>query len=117
MNCRHCQTPLKHTFLDLGNAPPSNAYLSKEDLNQTELYFSLKIKVCDQCWLVQTEDYTNADTFFTPDYAYFSSTSSSFLLHAKDFSEKIIKELNLNETSNVVEVASNDGYLLKNFVA
>ena len=117
MNCRHCQIPLKHTFLDLGNAPPSNAYLSKEDLNQTELYFTLKIKVCDQCWLVQTEDYTNADTFFTPDYAYFSSTSSSFLLHAKDFSEKIIKELNLNETSNVVEVASNDGYLLKNFVA
>ena len=63
MNCRHCQIPLKHTFLDLGNAPPSNAYLSKEDLNQTELYFTLKIKVCDQCWLVQTEDYTNADTF------------------------------------------------------
>jgi|TARA_B110000977_G_scaffold36325_1_gene48667 hypothetical protein len=117
MNCRHCQLPLKHTFLDLGNAPPSNAYLREEDLNQPEINFTLKIKVCDQCWLVQTEDYTNAVSLFTPNYAYFSSTSSSFLLHAKDFSEKITKVLSLNESSNVIEVASNDGYLLKNFVA
>ena len=116
MNCRHCNKNLKHTFLDLGNAPPSNAYLSKAELNQPEIYYPLKIKVCDQCWLVQTEDYANAETFFRPDYAYFSSTSSSFLSHAKDFSNKIIKDLYLNENSHVVEVASNDGYLLKNFV-
>ena len=116
MNCRHCNKNLKHTFLDLGNAPPSNAYLSKTELNQPEIYYPLKIKVCDQCWLVQTEDYANAETFFRPDYAYFSSTSSSFLSHAKDFSNKIIKDLYLNENSHVVEVASNDGYLLKNFV-
>lgn len=116
MNCRHCNKYLKHTFLDLGNAPPSNAYLSKAELNQPEIYYPLKIKVCDQCWLVQTEDYADADTFFTSDYAYFSSTSSSFLSHAKDFSNKIIKDLDLNENSHVIEVASNDGYLLKNFV-
>ena len=60
MNCRHCQTPLKHTFLDLGFAPPSNAYLREEDLKHPEVYFPLKIKVCDQCWLVQTEDYAEA---------------------------------------------------------
>jgi len=116
MNCRHCKNPLKFTFLDLGFAPPSNAYLSKEELNFQEVYFPLKINICDQCWLVQTEDYTKAETLFTSKYAYFSSTSSSWLLHAKDYSDKIIKELNLNETSYVIEVASNDGYLLKNFV-
>ena len=107
---------LKYTFLDLGYAPPSNAYLSKKDLNHPEVFFPLKIKVCDQCWLVQTVDYADANSLFTPDYAYFSSTSSSWLLHAKNFSKKIIKDLGLNGTSNVIEVASNDGYLLKNFL-
>tara|TARA_Y100000389_G_scaffold167531_1_gene172780 strand:- start:27639 stop:28835 length:1197 start_codon:yes stop_codon:yes gene_type:complete len=107
---------LKYTFLDLGYAPPSNAYLNKKDLNHPEVFFPLKIKVCDQCWLVQTEDYADANSLFTPDYAYFSSTSSSWLLHAKNFSKKIIKDLGLNGTSNVIEVASNDGYLLKNFL-
>ena len=116
MNCRHCKMFLKYTFLDLGYAPPSNAYLSKKDLNHPEVFFPLKIKVCDQCWLVQTVDYADANSLFTPDYAYFSSTSSSWLLHAKNFSKKIIKDLGLNGTSNVIEVASNDGYLLKNFL-
>jgi hypothetical protein len=116
MNCRHCQTSLKYTFLDLGCAPPSNAYLSEEDLNRPEVYLPLKIKVCDKCWLVQTEDYVNSKSLFKSDYAYFSSTSSSFLLHSKNYSNKIIKELNLNKTSYVIEVASNDGYLLKNFI-
>ena len=116
MNCRHCQSTLKYTFLDLKHAPPSNAYLSKEDLSKPEVYFPLKIKVCDQCWLVQTEDYADANYLFTADYAYFSSTSNSWLLHAKHFSEKIIKELKLTSESNVIEVASNDGYLLKNFI-
>lgn len=116
MKCRHCESPLKHTFLDLGHAPPSNAYISEEDINRPEIYFPLKIKVCDQCWLVQTVDCTNAEYLFTNNYAYFSSTSSSWLLHAKDFSKKIIKKLNLNDRSYVIEVASNDGYLLKNFI-
>jgi SAM-dependent methyltransferase len=116
MNCRHCGAPLQHTFLDLGFAPPSNAYLSKEALTRPELYFPLKIKVCDHCWLVQTEDYAEADALFTAEYAYFSSTSSGWLAHAKNYAEKMITELGLTSASNVIEVASNDGYLLKNFV-
>jgi SAM-dependent methyltransferase len=115
-NCRHCQSILKHTFLDLGHAPPSNAYLSQKDLNSPEVHLPLKIKVCDRCWLVQTEDHTSFDKIFTEDYAYFSSTSSSYLLHAKDYSNKMIKELNLDKDSYVIEIASNDGYLLKNFI-
>lgn len=115
MNCRHCNTPLKHTFLDLGFAPPSNAYLTEADLNKPEIYYPLKIKVCDSCWLVQTEDYADADSLFTPEYAYFSSTSASWLDHAKRYSDQITEKLALNEKSFVIEVASNDGYLLKNF--
>ena len=65
MNCRNCTKPLEHTFLDLGYAPPSNAYLSFKDLNGPEVYYPLKIKVCDNCWLVQTEDYAEADALFT----------------------------------------------------
>ncbi|HJN97281.1 MAG: SAM-dependent methyltransferase [Gammaproteobacteria bacterium] len=117
MKCRHCGTPLAHTFLDLGFAPPSNAYLSAGDLHKPEVYYPLKIKVCDQCWLVQTEDYAEAGALFTPEYAYFSSTSSSWLEHARLYAEKMVKELALNKDSFVIEVASNDGYLLKNFVA
>ena len=116
MNCRHCKAFLKHTFLDLGFAPLSNAYLSKKDLNHPEVYFPLQIKVCDQCWLVQTEDYVQADKLFSSKYAYFSSTSSSWLSHARQYAEKMITELGLNNQSFVIEVASNDGYLLKNFV-
>jgi len=116
MKCRHCNNLLKQTFLDLGYAPPSNSYLNKKDLSKPEIYYPLKIRVCNKCWLVQTEDYAKAETFFTPDYAYFSSISSSWLLHAKKYSDKIIKELNLNKKSYVVEIASNDGYLLKNFI-
>ena len=116
MKCRHCNNFLKKTFLDLGYAPPSNSYLNKKDLSKPEIYYPLKIRVCNKCWLVQTEDYAKAETFFTSDYAYFSSISSSWLLHAKKYSDKITKELNLNKKSYVVEIASNDGYLLKNFI-
>jgi len=116
MNCRHCDSPLEHTFLDLGFAPPSNAYLSAADLTKPELYYPLKLKVCTQCWLVQTEDYAQADELFSPDYAYFSSTSSSWLTHAKNYTEAMTERFVLNENSFVIEVASNDGYLLKNFV-
>ena len=74
MKCRHCGTPLEHTFVDLGFAPPSNAYLSQADLSRPEKYYPLKVMVCDQCWLVQTQDYAQADELFSPDYAYFSIT-------------------------------------------
>lgn len=117
MKCRHCGTPLTHTFLDLGFAPPSNAYLTEADLNKPEKYYPLKVKVCDQCWLVQTEDYAQADELFSPDYAYFSSTSSSWLAHAQRYAEQMTQRFELNANSLVIEVASNDGYLLKNFVA
>jgi hypothetical protein len=117
MKCRYCGEPLKHTFLDLGFAPPSNAYLTETDLSKPEKYYPLKIKVCGQCWLVQTEDYATADEFFSSEYAYFSSTSTGWLAHAKQYAEKITRELGLNAKSLVIEVASNDGYLLKNFVA
>lgn len=116
MKCRHCQAKLVHTFIDLGFAPPSNAYLTKEDLNKPEKYYPLRVKVCDQCWLVQTEDYANADELFDDKYAYFSSTSTTWLEHAKAYAKKIISELELDQSSLVIEVASNDGYLLKNFV-
>jgi len=117
MNCRHCGSPLQHTFLDLGFAPPSNAYLTAEDLKRPEVYYPLKVNVCDQCWLVQTEDYAQAGNLFRPDYAYFSSTSSSWLEHAARYADTIRQELGLNSSSFVIEVASNDGYLLRNFVA
>ena len=95
MKCRHCQTFLKYNFLDLGFAPLSNAYLNEDGLNASEIYYPLKIKVCDHCWLVQTEDYTDAETLFKKDYAYFSSTSSSWLNHAKNYCDKIMKVLSL----------------------
>ncbi|WP_248799493.1 class I SAM-dependent methyltransferase [Pseudomonas sp. MWU13-2105] len=117
MKCRHCCEPLQHTFLDLGFAPPSNSYLSEAELSAPEIYFPLKLKVCDNCWLVQTEDYAQADLFFSKDYAYFSSTSTSWLEHARAYSKAMIERLALGSDSFVIEVASNDGYLLKNFFA
>jgi hypothetical protein len=117
MNCRHCHNPLEHVFLDLGFAPPSNAFLKADDLTKPELYFPLKLYVCTHCWLVQTEDYARADELFTGDYAYFSSVSQTWLDHAMQYAEKIIDRLGLNSDSFVIEIASNDGYLLKNFVA
>lgn len=116
MNCRYCHTPLEHVFLDLGFAPPSNAYLNAERLLAPEVYFPLKLFVCHHCWLVQTEDYCRAEELFTSDYAYFSSVSSSWLAHAASYSSMIRERLSLDSSSFVIEVASNDGYLLKNFV-
>jgi len=116
MNCRHCENPLTHTFLDLGFAPPSNAYLKEDQLSLPEKYYPLKIMICEECWLAQTEDYAQADELFSADYAYFSSTSSSWLRHAMAYFKKMTAKLNLSNESFVIEVASNDGYLLKNFV-
>ena len=117
MKCRHCATPLVHTFLDLGFAPPSNAYLAADDLKRPEKHFPLRVLVCHECWLVQTEDYADADELFSADYAYFSSTSSSWLEHSKRYAVQMTRQLELGAGSFVIEVASNDGYLLKNFVA
>ena len=116
MKCRHCKNNLQHVFLDLGFAPPSNDYLTIDDLCTPEKTFPLKLYVCDGCWLVQTEDYSRANELFSKDYAYFSSTSKSWLDHSATYVEKISKDLGLSKNSFVIEVASNDGYLLKNFV-
>jgi hypothetical protein len=117
VNCRHCRGALEHVFLDLGSAPPSNAYLSTADLRTPETFFPLRLFVCGHCWLVQTEDYARASDLFRPDYAYFSSTSETWLRHATRYSEEMRSRLGLDERSFVVEIASNDGYLLKHFVA
>ncbi len=117
MKCRHCHSELELEFLDLGNAPPSNAYLKPEDLRKPEITYPLRILTCTNCWLVQTEDYTQADALFSDDYAYFSSTSKGWLKHATDYCTMMTERLGLSTDSFVVELASNDGYLLKNFVA
>jgi len=116
MNCRHCQNKLEHVFLDLGFAPPSNAYLEEADLNRPEIYFPLKLCVCSTCWLVQTADYASSEELFKDDYSYFSSISKSWLNHAFQYCGKITNSLALNGSSQVIEIGSNDGYLLKNFI-
>lgn len=117
MKCRFCNQVLADKFLDLGTSPPSNDYLSVSELDQGELYYPLIVYVCAKCKLVQTRDFAESETLFKSNYAYFSSVSKSMLRHAENFARQIIKTLNLNSNSFVVEIASNDGYLLKNFVA
>ena len=112
-NCRHCGSPLDHQVIDLGHQPPSNAYLSAEQLNRPELTYPLRVLICTHCWLVQLPAHAAADALFTPDYAYFSSTSSSWCAHAERFVAAAVKRLDLGPQSHVVELASNDGYLLQ----
>lgn len=116
MNCRHCNNKLEHLFIDLGFAPPSNAYITEKDLDKAELSYPLRVMVCHFCWLVQTVDYVDNKEMFEPDYAYFSSISKSWLMHASNYCDMIYNRLSLDKNSYVVEIASNDGYLLKNFI-
>jgi SAM-dependent methyltransferase len=116
MNCRHCQGTELSPFVDLGYSPPSNAYLTTEQLNEPEIHFPLRVLVCRTCWLAQTEDFRNSSDLFTHDYAYLSSASTSWLNHAKQYCEQITEELLLDNKSLVIELACNDGYLLQNFV-
>ena len=113
MNCRLCRTPLQQEFLDLGNAPPSNAFLTKEQLQLPEVFYPLKLWVCETCLLVQIDEYKRHEEIFRSDYAYFSSYSSTWLAHASAFVEMFSEKLGLNARSCVIEVASNDGYLLQ----
>ena len=117
MICRFCGGICNQQVIDLGVAPPSNAYLNPEDLNKPALFFPLNVFVCDRCWLVQTEDYTRAGELFRDDYAYFSSTSATWVEHAARYAEMICRRLEIDHESLVVEIASNDGYLLKNFLS
>jgi SAM-dependent methyltransferase len=113
VNCRHCGAALSIPFLDLGTAPPSNAYLTCEQLAAPELWYPLRILVCDRCWLVQSEDYAGREAFFADDYAYFSSVSSSWLAHAERYVGEMVHRLELTDRSMVTEIAANDGYLLQ----
>jgi len=116
MNCRHCNSELSDSFLDLGFSPPSNAYIGSINNNKPEIYYPLKIMVCNNCWLVQTEDYARFDELFSNNYAYFSSASDIWTSHARQYSDEISDQLQLDGKSFVIEIASNDGYLLRNFV-
>ena len=113
MNCRHCRAKLRLEFLDLGTAPPSNAFLQAECLDQPEAWFPLRLMVCENCWLVQTQDFTDRESLFTEGYAYFSSYSTTWLEHSRCYVEAMVPRLGLNSQSCVVEVAANDGYLLQ----
>lgn len=115
MNCRFCGTELKHVFVDLGEAPPSNSYLNASQLDKPESYFPLKIFVCSNCFLVQVDECKKASEIFDNEYAYFSSYSTSWLAHAKAYTGKMIDRFGFNKNSLVVEIASNDGYLLQYF--
>ena len=112
MKCRFCQTTLNDVFLDLGSAPPSNAFLSADDLNAPETYFPLRLYTCAQCHLVQVDEVQRHDALFSSDYVYFSSYSRTWLAHAERYVTQVVRRLGLDSRSLVMEVASNDGYLL-----
>ena len=113
MKCRHCNSDVTLSLIDLGSAPPSNAYLTKVTLRRPEKWFPLKVMVCDHCWLVQAEVYSRSAELFNDEYAYFSSFSEYWLEHSERYVTKMVEFLGLSEKSQVVEVASNDGYLLQ----
>lgn len=115
MKCRFCKSELSDVFIDLINSPASNSFLTKEELNEPEIFFPLKVYTCHTCFLVQVEEYKKSDAIFDNDYVYFSSYSTSWLAHASRYTEKMISRFNFNENSKVIEIASNDGYLLQYF--
>ena len=117
MKCRHCGSRLSQTLIDLGSAPPSNAYLSERRLATPEVWLPLRVQICQTCWLAQTVDFTSADALFDDDYAYFSSMSASWLKHAEHYVAAMVSRFSLDENSKVVEIASNDGYLLQYVMA
>lgn len=115
MNCRFCKTELEHVFIDLVNSPASNSFLKPEELNEPETYYPLKVYTCHKCFLVQIDEYKKSDNIFNHEYVYFSSFSASWLNHAREYCEMMTRRFSLNDASRVIEVASNDGYLLQYF--
>ncbi len=115
MQCRFCNTELKHIFIDLLNSPASNSFLTHQQLNEPEIFYPLKVYTCHHCFLVQLDEFKKSDDIFNSDYAYFSSYSKSWLAHAKKYTELMISRFGFNADSQVVEIASNDGYLLQYF--
>src|SRR5690606_25638607 len=116
MHCRYCKTELEHVFIDLFNSPASNSFLSKDKLMEPEVFYPLKVFICHNCFLVQIDEYKKSDSIFDEEYVYFSSFSSSWLKHAKSYVDNVTARFNLNSTTQVIEIASNDGYLLQYFV-
>lgn len=117
MKCRFCENPLTHEFIDLVNSPPSNSYLRPEELNRAEVFYPLRVFVCEKCFLVQVDEFKKAGEIFDKNYAYFSSFSKTWLEHSKKYVELMVKRFGFNESSQVIEIASNDGYLLQYFKA
>lgn len=115
MNCRYCQAPLSRRFLDLGDQPPANHYLTQDQLQEPENFYPLSVYVCDGCLLVQLSSVRKAAETFAPDYPYFSSYAPSWVEHARRYVEMMLERFSLNRQSFVVEIASNDGYLLQHF--
>lgn len=115
MNCRHCNTALNHVFVDLINCPPSNDMIKPEQLNDPETYYPLKIFTCHNCHLVQVDEMKKADAIFNSEYTYFSSFSTSWLAHAKRYADMMVNRFKFDSNSQVIEIASNDGYLLQYF--
>lgn len=115
MICRFCGNKLSYEFIDLVNAPPSNAFLTKEQLNEPEVFYPLKLFVCDACFLVQIDEYKKSSDIFNTEYAYFSSFSTTWLSHAKSYTEMMIDRFGYDQNSQIIEIASNDGYLLQYF--
>lgn len=115
MNCRFCKTALQNVFIDLGNSPASNSFLTKEQLNEPEIFYPLKVFTCPSCFLVQVDEYKKSDAIFDNTYVYFSSYSTSWLAHAKKYTEEMEQRFQLDKNSLIVEIASNDGYLLQYF--
>lgn len=113
MKCRHCGEELNHSFIDLGSSPPSNSYLTEQTMKEPEKWYPLKVMVCSNCWLVQTEDFVGFGEMFSEDYAYFSSYSSTWLEHARNYVDMTTSRFNLDSDNMVVEIAANDGYLLQ----
>jgi 2-polyprenyl-3-methyl-5-hydroxy-6-metoxy-1,4-benzoquinol methylase len=116
MTCRFCQTPLSHVFIDLFNSPASNSFLTADQLNEPETFYPLKVFTCPSCYLVQVDEYKKSDAIFDSEYVYFSSFSTSWLAHSRRYVEAMTERFGLNAASQVIEVASNDGYLLQYFV-
>lgn len=115
MTCRFCKNLLHHQFIDLINSPASNSFLVKEQLNEPEIFYPLKVYVCEHCFLVQIDEYKKSDAIFNSSYVYFSSYSTSWLKHAESYVEKMISRFKIDSKSLVIEIASNDGYLLQYF--
>ncbi len=115
MHCRFCKTELEHVFIDLVSSPASNSFLTNEQINEPEIFYPLKVYTCHNCLLVQIDEYKKSDTLFNSEYAYFSSYSHTWLQHAKNYTGMMIDRFGLNSSSRVIEIASNDGYLLQYF--